>query len=30
VRRGEIAPYRYLRAWQRGQNLAPDISGLGE
>jgi peptidoglycan LD-endopeptidase LytH len=26
VRRGEIAPYKYLRAWQRGQDLTPDLS----
>lgn len=25
VRRGEIAPYRYLQAWQRGQDIAPDV-----
>jgi peptidoglycan LD-endopeptidase LytH len=26
VRRGEIAPYEYLRAWQRGENVKPDLS----
>jgi murein DD-endopeptidase MepM/ murein hydrolase activator NlpD len=26
VRRGEIAPYRYLQAWQRGENLTPALS----
>lgn len=25
VRRGEIAPYDYLRAWQRGENLTPKL-----
>jgi murein DD-endopeptidase MepM/ murein hydrolase activator NlpD len=25
VRRGEISPYRYLRAWQRGENLTPAL-----
>ncbi len=25
TRRGEIAPYRYLRAWQRGERLAPTL-----
>jgi murein DD-endopeptidase MepM/ murein hydrolase activator NlpD len=25
VRRGEISPYRYLRAWQRGESLAPAL-----
>ena len=24
VRRGEIGPYDYLRAWQRGENITPD------
>ena len=27
VRRGEIAPYEYLRAWQRGENITPDLGG---
>jgi murein DD-endopeptidase MepM/ murein hydrolase activator NlpD len=26
VRRGEIGPYDYLRAWQRGENITPDLS----
>ncbi len=26
VRRGEIAPYEYLRAWQRGENITPDLT----
>ena len=26
VRRGEIAPYDYLRAWQRGENITPDLT----
>jgi murein DD-endopeptidase MepM/ murein hydrolase activator NlpD len=25
VRRGEIAPYTYLRAWQRGENMTPQL-----
>jgi peptidoglycan LD-endopeptidase LytH len=25
VRRGEIAPYDYLQAWQRGENITPDL-----
>ncbi|RRR74589.1 MAG: M23 family peptidase [Candidatus Viridilinea halotolerans] len=25
VRRGEISPYPYLRAWQRGENLTPAL-----
>jgi peptidoglycan LD-endopeptidase LytH len=27
VRRGELVPYVYLQAWQRGENLTPDLSG---
>ena len=27
VRRGEIGPYDYLRAWQRGENITPDVTG---
>jgi peptidoglycan LD-endopeptidase LytH len=27
VRRGEVRPYQYLKAWERGEDLAPDISG---
>jgi murein DD-endopeptidase MepM/ murein hydrolase activator NlpD len=26
VRRGEISPYKYLKAWQAGKSLRPDIS----
>ncbi|HJZ46761.1 MAG TPA: peptidoglycan DD-metalloendopeptidase family protein [Roseiflexaceae bacterium] len=26
VRRGEIAPYDYLQAWQRGEDVTPDLS----
>ena len=26
VRRGEISPYNYLRAWQRGEDATPDLS----
>jgi murein DD-endopeptidase MepM/ murein hydrolase activator NlpD len=26
VRRGEISPYNYLRAWQRGEDVTPDLS----
>lgn len=26
IRRGEIAPYRFLQAWQRGQNVTPDLN----
>jgi murein DD-endopeptidase MepM/ murein hydrolase activator NlpD len=26
VRRGEISPYKYLRAWQRGEDVTPDLS----
>jgi peptidoglycan LD-endopeptidase LytH len=26
VRRGEIGPYDYLRAWQRGEDATPDLS----
>jgi murein DD-endopeptidase MepM/ murein hydrolase activator NlpD len=26
VRRGEISPYRYLQAWQRGENLTPVLT----
>ncbi|HEU5103980.1 MAG TPA: M23 family metallopeptidase [Roseiflexaceae bacterium] len=26
MRRGEIAPYEYLRAWQRGEDVAPDLA----
>jgi peptidoglycan LD-endopeptidase LytH len=26
VRRGEISPYEYLRAWQRGEDATPDLS----
>jgi murein DD-endopeptidase MepM/ murein hydrolase activator NlpD len=26
VRRGEISPYKYLKAWQAGRSLRPDIS----
>jgi len=26
VRRGEISPYNYLRAWQRGEESTPDLS----
>jgi len=26
VRRGEISPYDYLRAWQRGEDATPDLS----
>jgi murein DD-endopeptidase MepM/ murein hydrolase activator NlpD len=25
LRRGEIAPYEYLRAWQRGEDVTPDL-----
>jgi peptidoglycan LD-endopeptidase LytH len=25
VRRGEISPYPYLRAWQRGENVTPEL-----
>ena len=25
VRRGQISPYRYLRAWQRGENVTPEL-----
>jgi murein DD-endopeptidase MepM/ murein hydrolase activator NlpD len=25
VRRGEVSPYRYLRAWQRGEDLTPAL-----
>ena len=25
TRRGQVAPYRYLRAWQRGENLTPAL-----
>lgn len=25
VRRGELAPYQYLRAWQKGENIAPKL-----
>lgn len=25
VRRGEIPPYTYLKAWERGENLAPEL-----
>jgi murein DD-endopeptidase MepM/ murein hydrolase activator NlpD len=25
VRRGEISPYTYLRAWQRGENVTPEL-----
>ena len=27
VRRGEITPYPYLQAWQRGENVPPEVSG---
>ena len=27
VRRGEVSPYPYLRAWQRGEDLTPDLEG---
>jgi murein DD-endopeptidase MepM/ murein hydrolase activator NlpD len=30
VRRGEIAPYAYLRAWQRGENVTPKLPYSGE
>jgi murein DD-endopeptidase MepM/ murein hydrolase activator NlpD len=26
VRRGEVAPYNYLRAWQRGENVTPRVT----
>jgi murein DD-endopeptidase MepM/ murein hydrolase activator NlpD len=26
VRRGEISPYPYLQAWQRGKSMRPDLS----
>jgi len=26
VRRGEIPPYGYLRAWQRGEDATPDLT----
>ncbi len=26
VRRGELWPYRYLRAWQRDENVTPDLT----
>jgi peptidoglycan LD-endopeptidase LytH len=26
VRRGEIPPYKYLRAWQRGEDVTPELS----
>jgi murein DD-endopeptidase MepM/ murein hydrolase activator NlpD len=26
VRRGEISPYNYLRAWQRGEDATPDLT----
>ncbi|MBK9711621.1 MAG: M23 family metallopeptidase [Kouleothrix sp.] len=26
VRRGEVAPYTYLRAWQRGENVTPELT----
>jgi murein DD-endopeptidase MepM/ murein hydrolase activator NlpD len=25
VRRGEVAPYIYLKAWERGENVTPDL-----
>jgi murein DD-endopeptidase MepM/ murein hydrolase activator NlpD len=28
-RRGQIPPYRYLRAWTRGQDLTPDLPPVG-
>jgi peptidoglycan LD-endopeptidase LytH len=27
VRRGEISPYNYLRAWQRGEDSTPNLTG---
>jgi len=29
TRRGELAPYPYLKAWERGEMVTPDLSRLG-
>jgi uncharacterized protein YraI len=29
TRRGELAPFPYLKAWERGEMLTPDLSSLG-
>jgi uncharacterized protein YraI len=29
TRRGELSPYPYLRAWERGEQVTPDLSRIG-